>query len=62
MSLDYVFTLGGMLSVLPLIFGAWLVWDHPAGFDDPQTGDQASPQFSSDDVGLILAIRRASAP
>ena len=50
MWLNYVFPLGGILSVLPLICGAWLVWDYETSTDEPETGDLASRQYSPGDA------------
>jgi hypothetical protein len=60
MWLDNLFLVPVIFSVVLLVLGAGLAWDHAAGSDAAQTGGQAGPQNSSDDVGLTLAVRRDS--
>jgi hypothetical protein len=60
MWLDFLFLVPVIFSVVLLVLGAGLAWDHSAGSDEAQTGNQAGPQYFPDDGEQNLPVRRAA--
>lgn len=48
---DNLFLVPVIFSVVLLVLGAGLAWDHGTGPDAAQTGDQTGPRYSPDDAG-----------